>query len=130
MTYNLELTYLRRVGHMRSDACAIVIVSDTYYAQGFRCIIRQLAEVHDIRRLFLRHETYSHRQGGIDDFIDLGLDCGNLPVRRTGVEDIVSFAFLPLDVGIAGTRAPEHVDHSAVKYMLSRVRRLVFCFVM
>ena len=65
-----------------------------------------------------------------DDFIDLGLYCGNLPVRRTGVEDIVAFAFLPLDVGIAGTRAPEHVDHRAVKYMLSRVRRLVFSFVM
>ncbi len=115
---------------MSSDAGAIVIVPDTYDTEGLRCVFRQLAEIDDVSGLFLRHETYSHRQCSIDNFIDLCLYCGNLPVRRTGVEDIVSFAFLPLDVGIAGTRAPEHIDHRAVKDMLSRVRRLVFCFVM
>lgn len=99
MTDNLELTYLRGVGHMSSDAGAIIIVPDTYDTEGLRCVFRQLAEIDDVSGLFLRHETYSHRQGGIDNFIDLGLDCGNLPVRRTGVEDIVAFAFLPLDVG-------------------------------
>ena len=51
---------------------------------------------------------------------------GNLLVRRTCLEDIVALALLALDMGIARTRAAEHVDHSAIQDMLGCMGRLEF----
>lgn len=55
---------------------------------------------------------------------------GNLLVRRTGLEDIVALALLALDMGIARTRAAEHVDHGAIQDMLGGVGRFEFRLVM
>ena len=63
-------------------------------------------------------------------FIYLCLDGGQLLGGRLRRQLIVALAFLPLDMGIAGTRTAEHFHHCSVQNMFGRVHGRILLFVM
>ena len=98
---NPEAAYLGGVGYMGPDAGAGIVVAHTDYPEGLRDILRQLAQVHYSTSFCQRHEFYRDWQAGCDYLVDPVLD--GLDLFRGGAlrQQIVAFALLALDMGVA-----------------------------
>lgn len=118
-----EVPDLRGIGDVGPDAGAGVVVPDPDYAEGLRDIFRQLAQVDYRTGLRHRNELNGDRQGGRYHFIDLVLD--GLDLLRSGAlrQQIVAFALLPLDMGVARAGTAEHPHHRLVEDMFRRMHR-------
>ena len=118
-----EVPDLRGIGDVGPDAGAGVVVPDPDYPEGLRDILRQLAQVDYRACLRQRHELNGDRQGCRYHLIDLVLN--GLDLLRSGAlrQQIVAFALLPLDMGVARAGTAEHPHHRLVEDVLGGVHR-------
>jgi len=120
---NPEAAYLGGVGYVGPDAGACVVVPDPDYPEGLRDILRQLAQVDYRACLRQRYELNGDRQGSRYHLIDLVLNGLDLLLSGALRQQIVAFALLPLDMGVARAGTAEHPHHRLVEDMFGRVHR-------
>ena len=130
MADNPELSYLRAVLDMGTDAGAVVVVPDAHDAESLGRVLREFAQVNHPRGLFPGDEAHGDGQRCGDDLVDLRFNGLHLFIGRAFVEQVVALALLALDVRVAGARASEHFHHRPVQDVLAGVRRRIFLLVM
>lgn len=130
MAYDLECADLACVLDVGTDAGAGIVVPYPYYAECFRSVIRKFAQVHDGSGLFSVQKFDCDIKILSYDLIYLCLYFGHLLCSRLCIKYIVTLGLFLLHVGIPRTRTAEHLHHSSIQQMLSRMSRLVLGFIM
>ena len=129
MADDAEGTDFCRVGHVRTDAEAFVVVAYLDDAHRLRGVVGQAFQVEASARLLLRDEFRGDVQVSADDLVHGLLQPPGVLFRRLLFQSIVQFALLPFDVCRNRPSAPEKAYHGLVDNVFAGVHGRVFLLV-
>ena len=124
-----EGTDFCRVGHVRADAEAFVVVAYLDYAHRLRGVVWQALQVEAAAGLLLRDEFRGDVQVTADDFVHGILQPLHVFFRRLLLQAVVQLALLPFDVCRNRPSAPEKAYHGLVDNVFAGVHGRVFLLV-
>lgn len=106
-----ERADLGRVGDMKSDAGALIVIPDTNYSYCLDSRFGKAGKVDASRHLIDRVEDFLHVNVLLYNVVYRLLHGGNVFGRRCRFEVVITFGFLFLDMGREGTFTMEVFDH-------------------
>ena len=106
-----ESSDLGRVGDMKTDTGALIVIPDTNYSYRLDSRFRKASEIDASRHLIDRIEDFFHVDILLYDVIYRLLHGGNVFCGRSCREVVITFGFLFLDMSREGTFTMEVFDH-------------------
>lgn len=106
-----ERADLGRVGDMKSDAGALIVIPDTDYPHGLYTRFRKAGKVDACRNLIDRVENFFHVDVLLYNVVYCLLYGGNVFGRRCRFEVVITFGFLFFYMGGERTFTMEVFDH-------------------
>ena len=106
-----ERADLGRVGDMKSDAGALIVIPDTNYSYRLDSRFRKAGKVNACRNLIDRVEDFFHVNVLLYNVVYRLLHGGNVFCGRSCREVVITFGFLFLDMGRERTFTMEVFDH-------------------